>query len=367
MRIELAEKIGESLLGTELAPGEINLAHDIVRILAWDVEEQVRASLSRSLRNARSLPRDVAMKLANDIDDVALPMLADSLTLSDQDLIDIVRRGSSRKQETIAGRPDLGEAVADALIIHASEPAVVLLMGNKTAHVNESSLHRAATRFADSDRVKRAMVLRDTLPITVAERLTALVSRELQEHLVKTHALSPEIAANIVLASREHAVIRLSLGSSDEDLQRMVTQMVHNGRLTPSLILRALCTGDIAFFEAAMAATGGVPLENAQILIHDRSRKGLAALYRKAALPEALFAAMCAAVDVVDENRFDGNPRDLERFRARVITRVLTLVEGMDASDADYLLDKLGDVLVHAPDPAIYVAAKAKELFPTTV
>ena len=29
----------------------------------------------------------------------------------------------------------------------------------------------------------------------------------------------------------------------------MVAQMHHNGRLTPTLMLRALCTGDVAFFE----------------------------------------------------------------------------------------------------------------------
>jgi hypothetical protein len=54
---------------------------------------------------------------------------------------------------------------------------------------------------------------------------------------------------------------------------------------------------------------------------------------------------------VVDETGFDGNPRDLERFRSRVITRVLTMAEYVDSGDADYLIDKLGDVLERTPDP----------------
>ena len=53
---------------------------------------------------------------------------------------------------------------------------------------------------------------------------------------------------------------------------------------------------------------------------------------------------------MVDESKFDGEERDLERFRSKVIARVLTLVESVTPSDADYLLDKLGDVLVHAPE-----------------
>jgi uncharacterized protein (DUF2336 family) len=276
-------------------------------------------------------------------------MLADSLVLTDEDLAEIVRQGSADKQNTIAGRADLTEAVSDALIAHAAEPAVVRLMANGSAAIAEESLDRAATRFAASDAVKQAMVLRPTLPASVADRLVTMVSGEWQAQLVKRHALPPATAADILLASREQAILHLSAGATDAALSTMIGQMHRNGRLTPTLILRALCTGDIAFFEAAMAVRGDVPLANAQLLIHDPSRQGLAALYRKADLPESLLGAVRAAVDVVDETGFDGNPRDLERFRARVIARVLTTAETLDSEDADYLIDKLGDVLVHPP------------------
>ncbi|HEY4174439.1 MAG TPA: DUF2336 domain-containing protein [Rhodopila sp.] len=349
LRAELAGKVAADLSGVELTPSEVRLAQDIVRALARDVAENVRASLSRGLRHSHHLPRDVALRLAQDIDFVALPMLADTLVLTDEDLIEIVRHGSSSKQEAIASRPNLTETVSDALITHGEEPAVAVLMANNTASIAEDSFNRAVTRFADSNRVKEAMVLREKLPITVAERLVTMVSKALQTHLVRTHDLAPATVAEIVLTSREHAIIRLSLGASDEDLRQMVTQMQRNGRLTPSLILRALCTGDIAFFEAAMAAKSEVPLDNVQILIHEPSRRGLAALYRKAKMPENLYNAVQAAIDVVDETGFDGEARDLERFRSRVISRILTLVENVDPADADYLLDKLGDVLVHAP------------------
>jgi uncharacterized protein (DUF2336 family) len=349
LRAELANKIAADLSGQALTAAEVKLGQDIVRILARDVEESVRASLSRGLRHSPNLPRDVARKLAEDVEYVALPMLADTLVLTDEDLIEIVRHGSSLKQEAIASRPNLTEPVTGALIDHGSEPAVVVLMGNNTAAIAEDKFNHAITRFADSTRVKEAMVLREKLPVAVAERLVTMVSKALQAHLVEVHDLAPATAADIVLKSREHAIIRLSVGASDFDLRQMIAQMHRNGRLTPSLIMRALCTGDIAFFEAAMAARGDIPVDNAQILIHETSRRGLEALYRKAEMPEALYGAVRAAVDVVDESGFDGEPRDLERFRSRVITRVLTLVDTVDAADADYLLDKLGDVLMHAP------------------
>ena len=115
-------------------------------------------------------------------------------------------------------------------------------------------------------------------------------------------------------------------------------------------MLRALCTGDIAFFEVALAVKGNVPLANAQVLIHDPSRRGLAALYRKAMMPDNLFDVVRTAVDVVDETGFDGNTRDLERFRARVISRILTLKSSVSAADADYLIAKMADILEQVPD-----------------
>lgn len=350
IRADLADKVASGLAGNGLTAAEVRLAQDIVRLLARDIETRVRATLSRGLRHSRYLPADVARRLAEDVEEVALPVLADSLELTDDDLVRIVRDGSAAKHETIAERPNLGESVSHAIITHAGEPAVAKLMGNSTARISEASFDHAVTRFAESDSVKEAMVRRDTLPPSVAERLVAMVSRALQTHLVKTHKLTPATAADIVLTSREHAVLHLSHGASDEELRQMVTQMHLSGRLTSSLILRAMCTGDIAFFEAAMAVRADVPLENAQILIHEPGRKGLAALYRKAAMPDSLYPTVLAAIETVDESAFDGAPRDLERFRSRVIARILTRVEDVDQADTDYLVAKLADVLVHADE-----------------
>jgi uncharacterized protein (DUF2336 family) len=347
-RVELVGKLARELEGPRLAPGELELAQQIVRALAKDVELAVRIALAHSLRHTPHLPHDVAVRLAEDVEAVELPILTDSLLLTDEDLIEIVRRGSSPKQAAIARRPSLSEPVSGALVAHADERAVALLMSNETASISEASLNHAADRFSGSLVVKERMVRRRSLPMAVAERLVVMVSQRLQDHLVRRHELPPGIASDIVLRGRERAVIRLSSGADEKDLIALVTQMQESGRLTPSLILRALCMGDIAFFEVAMATKAAVPVENAQALIHDAGRKGLVSLYRKAGMPPPLLPAIQAAVDVVNETVFDGEPRDLERFRGRVITRVLTQVEGFDTADAEYLVDKLGDVLTAA-------------------
>ncbi len=68
VRAELAGKIAADLSHHTLTPTEVRLGQDIVRILARDVEERVRASLSEGLRHSPNLPRDVARRLAEDVE-----------------------------------------------------------------------------------------------------------------------------------------------------------------------------------------------------------------------------------------------------------------------------------------------------------
>lgn len=345
VRAEVADKLAREIDSTSLTATELSLAHDIVRLMARDVELAVRRSLSESLRRARHLPHDVAVRLANDVEAVALPILSDSPVLTDADLMEIVHQGSSEKQQAVAARESVSEQVADALTTSGSEAAVGNLMANAGARIGEASLRTAIDRFAGSARVKASMVHRANLPAAIAERLVVMVSDNLQSYLVRHHELPLSLATDLVLQSRDRATLHFSLGSSEQELERLVRQMHRNQRLTPLLVLRALCLGDLPFFEMAMAIMAHIPVDNARILIHDAGLKGLTSLYEKAGMPPRLLPAVRVAVDVVRGTEFDGGERDRERYRSRVITRILTQFEDLPQEDMDYLVDKLGDVL----------------------
>jgi uncharacterized protein (DUF2336 family) len=345
VRAEVADKLAREIDSTALTAAELQIAQDIIRVMAKDVELAVRRALSHSLRSARHLPHDVALRLAQDVEAVALPVLTDSPVLIDADLIELVHRGPAGKQEAIARRSDVSEQVADTLVSIGSEPAVAALLGNAGARIAEASLGVAIDRFADSERVKASMVHRAGLPASIAERLVVLVSDKLQSYLVSHHELPLSLATDVVMQSREHATLHFSLGSSEQELEKLVRQMHRNQRLTPLLVMRALCLGDMLFFEMAMSVMAKVPVSNARILIHDAEPNGLASLYERAGMPPRLLPAVRVAVGVIRGTEFDGGERDRERHRSRVITRILTQFEDLPQEDVDYLLAKLGDVL----------------------
>jgi uncharacterized protein (DUF2336 family) len=279
------------------------------------------------------------------VETVALPVIRDAVVFSDSDLIDIIRCGGPRKQAAAAGRDGISEPVADALIECGDETAAIALFRNARASIGEAGFSRAIDRFGGSERTLGAMIMRPQLPIGIAERLAVSVSHELGRLLVQRHALPDRLVADLVLHGREAAILRLGRGASAPDLLDMVARMHRQGRLTPSLIVRAVCMGDVAFFEAALATRAAIPVDNAQTLIQDPGRNGLAALCGKAGLPVALTPLLSAAMAMIAQTRFDGEPGELARYRARVLTGVLTQIETIDTADLDYLVDQLAAML----------------------
>jgi uncharacterized protein (DUF2336 family) len=148
-----------------------------------------------------------------------------------------------------------------------------------------------------------------------------------------------------VIQARERATISLlPSGVSSTDVMELVKQLRDHRRLTPSLILRALCTGDIAFFEASLAILSNTSLVNARLLIHDEGRLGLKTIYAHTSLPQNLYPAFRVAFDVARETDYDGGAQDRQRFAAKVIERILTQFEDLAAEDLDYLLKKLNQL-----------------------
>ena len=345
-RTDTAEKVASQFHDGALTDAERQIAADIFRTMVEDAEVRVREALSTNLKQCADLPRDIARSLAADVVSVAVPMLQFSEVLTDDDLIEIVAEDNTETQKAIARRETVSEGVADALVDAGSEEVVVTLVGNEGAQIAEPTFHKVVENFGDSEAVQQPLVQRRRLPVTVAERLVSKVSESMRDYLVTHHELPPALASDLILDTRERATVSLlNPSTAAVDLEQLVAQLCDNGRLTPSLILRALCIGDLGFMEASLAALAGIPLVNSRALIHDQGPLGLKSLYQSAGLPPELYPAFRAAVDVANQTQHDGEEHDRERFARRVLERIMTQVEtigdNMGEENVDYLLAKL--------------------------
>lgn len=337
-----ASKVATAFSSGGLSERERELAEEIFRIMARDVEQKVRAALSQSIRLSPDLPHDVAVTLANDIAAVALPIIEASSVLTDDDLLSIIESKPAEYQVAVAGRAVVSERVSDALVDTRNEDVVARLVANNGAQLKEETMNRVLDDFGHIKRISNPMAERAVLPMKVAERLVTLVSEKIRDHLVTHHDLSPDVAMDLLLDSRERATLSLLGGQADTpDVFELVDQLHANGRLTPTIIMRALCMGDLSFFEVAMAKRADIPVANAHRLIHDRGGMGLARLFERCGLPAQSLPVAKTALAAIEEltQNADG---DRQMIREMTIERVLTqFEENIDPENLDYFIAKI--------------------------
>lgn len=337
-----ARKLCLTIDRPDLSAEDREAAADILRVMAADAAVLVRRALVETLKASKVVPRDVALRLARDVEGVCLPMLAVSPAFTDEDLAEIVRLGGPVRQLAIARRPTLPRKVADSLAEHGSERAVAAACANDNADFAEDALQKVIGRFAESEKVLAAIAYRTVLPLSVTERLITLVTDQVRDHLVSKHAVSPETALEVAIGSAERATVDLvDQAGRAADVKAFVAHLNAERRLTASLLLRALAHGHMTFFEWGVAELAGVPHHRTWLMIHDAGPLGLRAIYERAGLPARLFPAFRAAVDTFHAMEFDGGPRDRERFQERMLQRFLTQPQAAAREDVDYLLERM--------------------------
>ena len=331
-----------------LAEEDRQAAYEVLALMAADAAELVRRALAVTLKTSPGLPREIAMRLARDVDSVAIPVIHHSPVFTDDDLAEIVRASTEVKQVAVARREALGEAAAGALARFGCEESVKIACSNDNALFSEASLQAICDRFPDCEGVTAAVAFRKVLPLSIGERLVGLVSEQVRRHLVDRHSLSPETALNIVLGVRERATVDLvEQAGRAADLKAFCAHLNGQERLTPSLLLRATAHGHLTFLEWALAELSGVPHHRVWLMVHDAGPLGLRAVYERAELPHRLFPAFRAAVDTFHALQVEGVLIDRSRFQERMLQRFLTQPQQAAREDVDYLLQRLDELAAH--------------------
>jgi len=356
-RAEATAKLCRRIDRSELSPEDNESAQQILGMLASDTAILVRHALSITLRNSPKLPRDIALKLARDVDAVAVPILKNSPVLTDEDLVELVLAGSENKQVAIAERASLSAGLTEVIALYGAKAAVQAAAANNGAAFSDEAYEGVLKRFGKDDEVKGALIARNIIPIHITEKLVTMVTGELFDRLVNKHELPPQLAIEIASGARERATLDLvEQAGLSSDPPRFVQQLHLNGRLTPSLIMRALCLGHMGFVEHALAELGGIPRSKAWLMIHDAGTLGLKTVFERAGLPSGMFTAFRLAIDIFHKTEMDGGANDKSRFRQRMVERVLTQFQAIPRADLEYLLDKL-NALDEAREQGVIVPA----------
>jgi uncharacterized protein (DUF2336 family) len=337
-RAEVAQKVAMGFAAGEFNAGERHLATEIFRLLLNDAEVAVRKMLSAHLAASMDAPHDVILRLAQDITEVALPVLEQSYVLSEDDLIAITQSTQNVViMSAIAHRDTVSRELSETLLKKSNVAVIEALLSNKSANIDEHSLSKIYDACGDNGSILELMVKRGGLPVTLAEKLFVAVSDEMKKVLTHQYKLSLQVADDTTKDARE--LVTLGLVDTDMrtgDIAKLVDQLHKQGRLTLSLIIRSLCLGDMRFFEHAIAKLADVPVQNAQILVLDEG-EGFAALYKTSCLPMELYSATHHLLRIaMEETSFGRYQRN--DFKQRLASRLAHDEATRNIEYMDYIL-----------------------------
>ena len=133
------------------------------------------------------------------------------------------------------------------------------------------------------------------------------------------------------------------LAGNLDDLELVVRHLDRDDRLTPSLMLRAICAGDIELFTTGLAVRAKIATERARLLVWDDGSLGLRAVFEKARFSIALLPPFRVAIEVVKETGYAGGDNGRHDYQVMALARVFEECGAIEDRLLDDLLLQLFD------------------------
>ncbi|MBN8827607.1 MAG: DUF2336 domain-containing protein [Sphingobacteriia bacterium] len=299
---QITEKITFYLDCGAFSEEEKVIALEIVEMIVKDADKEIRKIVSRNLKTYPELRKQTAFLLATDIEDeVATPIIEFSTVLEDYELIQIIESTQKlNRLMAITKRSGLTEGVAEKIIDKNIEEVTTSLLNNKTARISEKSISRLLKEQNESNEIMKALIERGGLSPVIIERVVSVVSEDLKKRLIKEYKLPTEIANDVTNASQEEVVAnKLSVLANRDKTLELVDHLHKNNKLTQSLILRALCKGDVVFFALGLGRLAQIPDQFAENMVINEGPTSFAALYKKADMPKGSFEAVNILLKII--------------------------------------------------------------------
>jgi uncharacterized protein (DUF2336 family) len=333
-RAEATSALARAYLYSDLSPDDRAAAEGAMILLLDDPSPMVRFALADALGASADAPAAVVHALVNDQPDIATLILERSPLLLDSDLVDSVAVGGALMQSAIARREMLPRAVSAAIAEVGSAEACLTLIENVSADIAEFSLSRIVQRFGHLAAIREALLAWADLPAAIRHTLVVKLSETLADFVVACRWLEESRAQRIAQEACEKATVILA---AEFDVSPLVGHLRETGQLTAGLVLRSLLSGNIDFFEQALAELADLPAARVSALLHDRRAGGFKAVYERAGLPASVYPAFRAAIEAMHEDGL-AEPGGATRLKRRMVERVLTSCAGLPAGDVEPLM-----------------------------
>jgi Uncharacterised protein conserved in bacteria (DUF2336) len=264
-----------------------------------DAALRVRINLAEAVRHLPDGPRDIVLRLAHDpAVMVCEPVIRFSPMLTQEDLVTLIAtKPPPTTRLAVARRPEIGEAVSDAIVDSADVAAISALLANPTAQIREATLDSLAAQSEEQTDWQAPLVRRPHLPQRAQRVLAEIVTGHLLEILAARRDLDPKVAQMLRAAlgpgrsepgrSEPGRSEPVNESSADVEARKAQTQaqaLDRAGKLDDAAVLEALRRNGSKEAAAMLSVRAGVPAAVVDRACALRSAKGIVSLAWKAGM-----------------------------------------------------------------------------------
>jgi uncharacterized protein (DUF2336 family) len=311
---------------------------DLLIDLLYAAHVDERVKVARRLSSLGGIPHGLVRLILRDEIEVAAPLLTESVSLSDCDLLDCIRSTGPAHRQLIAARKGVGEVVCEALVAQGDLPVIEILLRNSQACLSHTTVEALVAMSRKAPHLVPPLLRRPELRPSHAYVVFWWADAEARRTVLQRFAVSREILQD---AASDVFSLAAAEGWSDP-LSRKALQFIdrrqrNRGAIEKSpfgsledAVAAAEAGGLTRELAAEIAHLSGVkPMTGAKI-ITDRGGEPMAILCKATGLPRSAIRSLWTAMRRPDTTPGGDISPELERaltcFDTTAVDRAQTVL-----------------------------------------
>ncbi len=298
---------------------------DIFIALTRKAEREIRQVLAQRLAKVDWAPAALVRMLAADEIEIARPVIAGSPLLLDDDLLQLLADCSIEHQIQVALRPDLGTAVARAIVAGADPAVMTALASNRSARIDPAVFADLVERSRQLAALRAPLTRHPSLNEDLALRLYQWVGDALRQAIGDRFSLDParltealqSAAQTTAQATARDTAVAWEAPSADQTDARLVAKLHAAGQLRPAYLIRALREEKLGVFAHGLAVLGRFEIAQIRRALAGDTARPLFLACIAVGLDRAAFPALLTEIRKLN----GGFPRDPDASAWRLADR----------------------------------------------
>lgn len=239
-----------------------------------------------------SLPRQFAVRLAQDDISVARPILRHSPVLADEDLLSVIGMDSLPHQIVIAGRQMISQAVADALVTTNNPEVIGILLENFGAQMSRESMEKCTELAQQVSQLRLPLIERPEFTGNDATKLMWWLPRELRETVATRFGFAGDQTKTSTQPLVEQMLLRFrDQEPTEKEAESVAEWLVERNAINPQLLVQVLRLRSGPLFVALLAKLLKMPLAITRECFEEKTGQLLAVMCRAIGMEKAYFAS----------------------------------------------------------------------------